>query len=197
MLLPLMVGALAQSTLGGLLDLLSVACDSTQAFLRKHWSDVCIQQTMYTLGPVEVELNVSAYRLWAAVKDMESLLPRVMPVLRASVEIEGDGGAGSIRYIKFPADVSTKIFSIERIDVMDDDTYTEVHTLIGGEIDRQYSFYRSTKTFTPVDIGLTVATWFVEYEPLDDSSAPEYPKQMFLAFIKAIEAYLVSHDDYA
>ncbi|OAE34730.1 hypothetical protein AXG93_700s1120 [Marchantia polymorpha subsp. ruderalis] len=194
---------------------------------------------MYTLGPVEVELNVSAYRLWAAVKDMESLLPRVMPVLRASVEIEGDGGAGSIRYIKFPAetsvtydsrerlmeperpeqdraeccqvlaqrchalrdskfwDVSTKIFSIERIDVMDDDTYTEVHTLIGGEIDRQYSFYRSTKTFTPVDIGLTVATWFVEYEPLDDSSAPEYPKQMFLAFIKAIEAYLVSHDDYA
>ncbi|CAM6090947.1 unnamed protein product [Calypogeia fissa] len=151
---------------------------------------------MYNYGPVCLEVNISVERIWAAMKDLKHILPKIMPIMRVAVDIEGDGGPGSIRIIKFPSGVSTKVFSIDRIDVLDDATYTEKHTLIGGEAEKPYAFYRTTMTFRAIDKMSTIVSWSVEYEPLDAFVVPEATKGMYIAAFKAMEAYLLCHDDY-
>lgn len=53
---------------------------------------------------VELEINVSADRAWAAVKDLPNVLPRLMPQLLQEVIItHGNGGVGSVREVRVPA----------------------------------------------------------------------------------------------
>lgn len=50
----------------------------------------------------ELELGVSAAAMWAAMKDQNTILPKLMPEAIASIEnVEGEGGPGSLRVVKF------------------------------------------------------------------------------------------------
>lgn len=50
----------------------------------------------------EVELEVSAATMWAAMKDQNEIFPKIMPEAVSSIEIvEGEGGPGSVRLVKF------------------------------------------------------------------------------------------------
>lgn len=53
---------------------------------------------------VELEMNVTADRAWAAVKDLPNVLPRLMPqLLQEVIFTQGNGEVGSVREVRVPA----------------------------------------------------------------------------------------------
>ncbi|BBN20412.1 hypothetical protein MPTK1_8g18890 [Marchantia polymorpha subsp. ruderalis] len=147
---------------------------------------------------VKKELNVSAERCWAALKDLPNVLPKIMPLFMVSVEmIKGTGGVGSVRVIKIPTGMRIVEYAVARIDLVDEKSKTEVHSIIGGEMrEKFYSFYRCTKTFAPHRDGKTsMVTWTVEYEPLTQGKA-EASKKAVEAILTQLEHYLMNCDDY-
>ncbi|CAM6090951.1 unnamed protein product [Calypogeia fissa] len=148
---------------------------------------------------VELEINVSADRAWAAVKDLPNVLPRLMPQLLQEVIItQGNGGVGSIREVRVPAGPFTRphLYAEAVIDVIDDTSRTEIHRIIGGKMRNFYSFYRCTKSFTPAKDGKScIATWTVEYEPVIQGKV-EASKQSVYAILYALEDFLLKNDAY-
>lgn len=148
---------------------------------------------------VELEMNVSADRAWAAVKDLPNVLPRLMPQLLQEVIItHGNGGVGSVREVRAPAGPFTRplVYAEAVIDVIDDSSRTEIHRIIGGRMKNYYSFYRCTKSFTPARDGKScIATWTVEYEPMIQGKV-EASKQSVYAILYSLEDYLSKNDAY-
>jgi len=46
---------------------------------------------------VEVKLPVPVHRIWSAAKQIQVLMPQILPDVFASCDLDGDGGPGSIR----------------------------------------------------------------------------------------------------
>lgn len=148
---------------------------------------------------VELEINVSAERAWAAVKDLPNVLPRLMPqLLQEVIFTQGNGGVGSVREVRVPAGPFTRphVYAEAVIDLIDDSSRTEIHRIIGGKMKNYYSFYRCTKSFTPAKDGKScIATWTVEYEPMIQGKV-EASKQSVYAILYSLEDYLSKNDAY-
>lgn len=46
---------------------------------------------------VEVKLSVPVHRIWSAAKQIQVLMPQILPDVFRSCEMDGDGGPGSMR----------------------------------------------------------------------------------------------------
>ncbi|EFJ08551.1 hypothetical protein SELMODRAFT_18100, partial [Selaginella moellendorffii] len=136
-----------------------------------------------------------ASRMYATLRDVHNLLPKIVPDFIKSYElVEGDGGVGTIRKITFGPLVSKEpTVATEKVLAVDDAAKSVTYSLIEGDLTKLYSqFVATTKYVDGADDGSSTAIWSVEYEPIGDSPAPEQAKEAVLGSMKAVEGYLLA-----
>ncbi|KAI5076526.1 hypothetical protein GOP47_0008591 [Adiantum capillus-veneris] len=141
-----------------------------------------------------IELKVPATTLWDTIKNPE-VVPKLMPEYVSSCEyLEGDGGVGSIRLMKFgPAVAHFVTFSKERIDAVDDSSKKLAYSVFEGELMNYFKSYKvSVELVQGVEDKGCTLNWSLEYEPINpDMPPPEISKEGAISTFKAVEAYLL------
>ncbi|MFQ6658776.1 hypothetical protein Gotur_027894, partial [Gossypium turneri] len=81
----------------------------------------------------EYSSTIPPARLFKAlILDSHNLIPKLMPLAIQSIEISGDGGAGTIRQINF-AEGSQVKFIKNRVDELDEKNFWFKYSLIEGD----------------------------------------------------------------
>ncbi|WVZ90684.1 hypothetical protein U9M48_036966 [Paspalum notatum var. saurae] len=149
----------------------------------------------------EYAVAVSADRLWkAALAGDTSALPKACAGFIDAVEVEGDGGPGSVSTLKLNPAVGVATFKT-RVLVRDAAArLLRSEVLEGGKVSAQLKSQVTEVKLEPAGEGACVARVTVDYEPLD-GAAPLPPEdqakltQGYLGLIKRVEAYLVANRD--
>ncbi|PHT47482.1 Major allergen Pru ar 1 [Capsicum baccatum] len=135
----------------------------------------------------------------ASIVDSHNLIPKLMPQVIKSIEVQGDGGAGSIKTINFPDGGNFK--SIKYcVDELNEDTYTYKYTLIEGEglVDNLEKITYDVKFEQSADGGsiskVTSSYYTVGDFKLKDEEI-KAGKEKVLAIFKAVEAYLLQNPE--
>eukprot|EP00249_Psilotum_nudum_P027099 c34403_g1_i1 orf=261-725(+) len=144
------------------------------------------------------DLKVPPAKLWETITARESVLPKLSPEIFASMEyIEGDGGVGTIRLVKFgPALESHQLtFSKEKLEVVDHATKTLAYSVVDGELLKLYKTYKITvKVDEGAEPSSSVVNWSLEYEAISpEIPAPQAATDGATNTFKAIEAYLLAN----
>eukprot|EP00249_Psilotum_nudum_P009155 c21741_g1_i1 orf=616-1227(-) len=149
----------------------------------------------------DIEVKVSAKRLWfALVKDSHNFLPKSLPDKIAGIEYEGPPNTpGSIRTVKFHKETHGVLHVKEKIEeINDEELYLKFSVLEGGF----GALFRHVKVALhfkdgPVP-GTAILHLKVEYEAIGEhQKPPEDGRERLIGDIKAIEAYLQTHNDYS
>eukprot|EP01018_Ginkgo_biloba_P028136 Gb_29597 [translate_table: standard] len=142
---------------------------------------------------------VDCKRLWKAIaKDGHNVFPKVLPGFIASVSVQGDGGVGSIRQIKFtPANKDFSYFN-ERIDEIDEENFVFKYTAVeGGQLGKTLSSAKFALKLVPNKEGGCVSTWTCHYDTLTGAADVEAKiqemKEGSLGLLKVVEGYLLSN----
>ncbi|KAG6541170.1 hypothetical protein Mapa_017467 [Marchantia paleacea] len=102
----------------------------------------------------EVELGVPAAVMWVALKDQNTVLPKLMPELVASIDIvEGEGGPGSVRLVKFGSMIPDGGFVKDRIVSLDVEGFTVVSEEVEGGHLAQFGFTKWLQTLKLISTG--------------------------------------------
>ncbi|OEL34091.1 hypothetical protein BAE44_0004890 [Dichanthelium oligosanthes] len=151
----------------------------------------------------EYALAVSAELLWKVMSfgdGKSTLLPKACEGLIDAVEVEGDGGAGSVTTIKFNAAMGEATVMKTRVVALDAATRVmRSEVLEGGKVRAQLKSQVLEMKMEDAGEGACVVKVTVEYERLDGAplAAEDQAKltQGYLALIKKMEAYLVAHPE--
>lgn len=145
-----------------------------------------------------MHLIVPPDQVWRAFKDLHNLLPRILPGFIDSASLlEGDGGVGSIREIKFGLVVPGQSYSKERIDVLDNEQRICSCSVLSGEMMENFSSYRTTWQFNPATGGQgTDVKWKIEYVPVGEHGSLDKFKDSALLMVKQIEGHLIATAEY-
>uniref|UniRef100_A0A2P2Q9M5 Major allergen Pru ar 1-like n=1 Tax=Rhizophora mucronata TaxID=61149 RepID=A0A2P2Q9M5_RHIMU len=82
----------------------------------------------------EYKSSVPASRMFKAiVLDSHVIIPKLLPQSMKCIEIEGDGGVGSVRVSKFPEGSPFKYMK-HRVEAIDSEKYYSKYTLFEGDI---------------------------------------------------------------
>ncbi|CAM6022718.1 unnamed protein product [Sphagnum balticum] len=132
-------------------------------------------------------LRCSVDAIWKACKNVDEVLPRVMPdYFQKSEYLEGNGGPGTLRLITMGPAVGHAKQVKERMDVIDEENKTLKYTMVDG--DPRYSSFGGMMKFTSgAEQGTSDAYWEVQYEPVGDMGPPEHVKAMVIKVFKALE----------
>ncbi|KAG6541167.1 hypothetical protein Mapa_017464 [Marchantia paleacea] len=147
---------------------------------------------------VEIELGVSASVMWAALKDQNTIFPKLMPEAIASIDIvEGEGGPGSVRVVKFGPMVPDGGYVKERIVSLDVEGYSVVSEEIEGGHLVQFGFTKWVQTLKLISSGENASKLHIsaEYEGGSEESiakSGEITKQGLKNTFKALEQYVKS-----
>ncbi|KAG5618721.1 hypothetical protein H5410_018545, partial [Solanum commersonii] len=126
----------------------------------------------------------------ASIVDSHNLIPKLMPQAIKSIEVQGDGGAGSIKTINFPDDGNFKSIKY-RVDELNEDTYTYKYTLIegGGLVDNLQKITYDVKFEQSTDGG-SISKVTSSYYTVGDFKLKEEEikagKEKVLAMFKAL-----------
>ncbi|XP_061369325.1 major allergen Pru ar 1-like [Gastrolobium bilobum] len=142
---------------------------------------------------------ISPTRLFKAlVLDAHNLIPKLLPQAVKSIElIQGDGGAGSIKQYNFVEGGQVKIVK-NRVDQMNEDTFTYNYTLIEGEAlkDKFASIAHEIK-FEATPDGGSINKITNKYYSKDDIELNEEEikvgKEKVLGIYKVVETYLLQN----
>ncbi|XP_015161736.1 major allergen Pru ar 1-like [Solanum tuberosum] len=135
----------------------------------------------------------------ASIVDSHNLIPKLMPQAIKSIEVQGDGGAGSIKTINFPDGGNFKSIKY-RVDELNEDTYTYKYTLIegGGLVDNLEKITYDVKFEQSTDGG-SISKVTSSYYTVGDFKLKEEEikagKEKVLAMFKAVEAYLLQNPE--
>ncbi|KAG6541171.1 hypothetical protein Mapa_017468 [Marchantia paleacea] len=146
----------------------------------------------------EVELEVSAATMWAAMKDQNTIFPKIMPQAVSSIEIvEGEGGPGSVRVVKFGPMVPEGGFVKERIVSLDIEGFSVVSEEVEGGHLVQFGFTKWVQTLKLIPTGDNTSKLLIsaEFEGGSDESVAksgEITKQGLTNTFKALEQYVKS-----
>ncbi|CAN6343257.1 unnamed protein product [Urochloa humidicola] len=149
----------------------------------------------------ECPVAVSADLLWKVVfsGDDTSILLKACTGIIDALDIEGDGGPGSVSTMKLnPASGDAKVFKT-RILARDAAAYTvrSEHVLEGGEMAAVLKSQVTEAKVVPAGESACVAKVTVEYECVNgEPLAPEDQAKLvqgYLGLIKKVEEYLVAH----
>ncbi|KAJ7566676.1 hypothetical protein O6H91_02G114200 [Diphasiastrum complanatum] len=148
----------------------------------------------------QVELKVPAKAIWKAFAvDGHLLLPKVVPQVISSVEIlEGDGGVGTVRLVKFGPAVPGIPTVKEKIETLDEEKLTiSIVGLEGGPLGTLVSSTKVTTSFGPgADAGTSIAHWCLEVVPIGEQPPPPAEaEQGAIHTLKALEGYLLSQNN--
>lgn len=143
-----------------------------------------------------VELNVSACRLWRALKDAPNFMPKAAPFFWSSWEVL-EGGVttvGSLILLTFnPAARGDLRIKVRITDFDDEEMYMTFESLLDS--DPLYRQMRVTISVDPAnEADMCMVTWSVFYEPVGNQGPPS--KESRHRLLKQMELYLLSHDDY-
>ncbi|KAM3380574.1 major allergen Pru ar 1 [Capsicum galapagoense] len=135
----------------------------------------------------------------ASIVDSHNLIPKLMPQVIKSIEVQGDGGAGSIKTINFPDGGNFK--SIKHcVDELNEDTYTYKYTLIEGEglVDNLEKITYDVR-FEQTAYGGSISKVTSSYYTVGDFKVKDEEikagKEKVLAMFKAVEAYLLQNPE--
>lgn len=143
----------------------------------------------------EVELEISAAALWDVLKDQEKILPKIIPEAIASIEtVEGEGGPGSIRLIKFGSMAPDGGYVKEKLVSLDLEGFTVVSEQIEGGHLAQFGFTKWVQTLKLIPTGdktskLHVTAVSEGGSEEDIAKATEQTKQGLTHTFKALEKY--------
>ncbi|WVZ90693.1 hypothetical protein U9M48_036974 [Paspalum notatum var. saurae] len=150
----------------------------------------------------ECAVAVPAERLWKAMSIKSSLLPKACAGYIDSVEVEGDGGVGSVTTVKFinPA-VGGEAMTVKTRVVALDDAARVIRSevLEGGKLGEGIKSQVNELKVEAAGEGASVVKIKVEYERLDGAAlSPEHQAKMaqsMLGAVKKVEAYLAANPD--
>ncbi|BBN13514.1 hypothetical protein MPTK1_6g04130 [Marchantia polymorpha subsp. ruderalis] len=148
----------------------------------------------------EVVLDLPAKRLWKALKDGNTLFPKIAPQVFASVDhVDGvEGEPGAVRRINFGPAAPAGSFVTEKFDSINYGEMTvSSFEVEGGHLREGFTSWESTMKLIPVGEDKVKVHFTFDYEgpgPVDASiaQAEEGSPQLF----KALEAYLLSNQEY-
>ncbi|MCO5559897.1 hypothetical protein L7F22_013501 [Adiantum nelumboides] len=145
-----------------------------------------------------IELKVPAASLWETIKD-PAVVPKLMPEYVSGCEyVEGDGGVGSLRLMKFgPAVAHFVTISKERIEAVDEAGKKLAYSVIEGELMNYFKLYKvSLEVVQGVGDHTCIVNWSLQYEPINpEMPPPEISKEGAIKTFKAVEAYLLNIND--
>ncbi|KAG6552216.1 hypothetical protein Mapa_006064 [Marchantia paleacea] len=146
------------------------------------------------------ELNVSAERLWAALKDSNRLFPQIAPNFIASIDhVAGVGGQpGAVRLIKFGPVSPKGTYVKEKTVSIDAATYTIITAEIeGGHLAQGFRKWWPTMTLIPVE-DKVVVEWTVSYEGGEDATEAiiDQTKDGILQLFEALDEHIVTSGEY-
>ncbi|PAN21344.1 hypothetical protein GQ55_3G432000 [Panicum hallii var. hallii] len=150
----------------------------------------------------ECAVAVAAERLWkAALADQEhAVLPKACAGYIESVEVEGDGGLGTVTTMRLnPAVGGAAAF---RSRLLARDAAARVvrsEVLEGGEVSARLRSQVTEVGVEPAGDGASVLKIAVEYETRDGAPLPPEDQakltQGYIGLIKKVEEYLVAHPE--
>lgn len=142
---------------------------------------------------VEMDLKVSAQKLWGAIQDFATLFPKIMPSHFKSIEVVGDGKVGTIFKIKYGEGTKGATHASERIEALDETNMTLTYTVIQGEILSIFKVFKPTMKVIPgADANSSKLSWNVEFEPGNATPPTEPIKETAISTFKAVEGYLLT-----
>ncbi|RLN30564.1 major allergen Api g 1, isoallergen 1-like [Panicum miliaceum] len=149
---------------------------------------------------LECPVAVSVELLWKVVFTGDvSIFTKACVGMIDAVEVDGDGGPGSVTTMKLnPAVGDAKVFKTR---LLSRDTAARVvkseMVFKGGELDGQFKSQVSEVKVVPAGEGASVVHMTVEYERVDGALLPPENEarigQGYLSLIKKVEEYLVAH----
>ncbi|OAE23739.1 hypothetical protein AXG93_4776s1230 [Marchantia polymorpha subsp. ruderalis] len=177
-------------------------CESVPAFSQAAaWNLLTNSTSSISTMPSfkhEVELEVSAATMWAAMKDQNEIFPKIMPEAVSSIEIvEGEGGPGSVRLVKFGPMVPEGGFVKERIVSLDIEGFSVVSEEVEGGHLVQFGFTKWVQTLKLISTGNNSSKLVIsaEFEGASEENAAksgEITKQGLTHTFKALEQYVKS-----
>ncbi|XP_016449281.1 major strawberry allergen Fra a 1-2-like [Nicotiana tabacum] len=135
----------------------------------------------------------------ASIIDSHYLIPKLMPQAISSIEVQGDGGAGSIKTINFPE--GGKFKSIKyRVDELNEETYTYKYTLVGGDglVDNLEKISYDVKFEQSTDggsISKVTSTYYTVGDFKLNEEEIKAGKEKVSAMFKVVEAYLLQNPE--
>ncbi|KAL3506003.1 hypothetical protein ACH5RR_031385 [Cinchona calisaya] len=135
----------------------------------------------------------------ASIVDSHNLIPKLMPQAIKSIEIQGNGGAGSIKQINFAE--GSHFGSLKyHIDELNEETYTYKYTLIeGGALTDKLEKITYEVKFEPTPEGGSISKVTSKYYTKDDFTLNDDEikagKEKVLGMYKVVEAYLLQNLD--
>ncbi|XP_059630414.1 major strawberry allergen Fra a 1.07-like [Cornus florida] len=136
----------------------------------------------------------------ASILDSHNLIPKLMPQAIKSIDIQGNGGAGSIKQINFAEGYTLHCLKY-RIDELNEETFTYNYTLIEGDasMDKQIESISYEVKLELSPNGGTVSKMTSKYYTKGDVELSEESikagKEKATGMYKVVEAYLLQNPD--
>jgi hypothetical protein len=138
-----------------------------------------------TLSHTE-SLNIAAEDAWECCKHSDKILPDLLPEYFSGSEIlEGNGGPGTLRVLKFGPAIPQAGAAKERLDKVDEATKTLSYTVVEG--DPRYTNFSADVHFESTGEKTSTATWTAKYDPVGEAGPPEHIKSISILMFKTFE----------
>lgn len=116
---------------------------------------------------LELKLPVPVHRIWCAAKQIQVLMPQILPDVFTSCDLDGDGGPGSIRVYHCGPAIQEGFTIRERIDEIDESLHSISYSVLEG--DPRYKSMRATIRYITSEDGATCTANFKAEYVIDDS----------------------------
>ncbi|KAL6519859.1 hypothetical protein OROMI_032753 [Orobanche minor] len=150
---------------------------------------------------MENKSSIPAARMFkAAVLDLDTLIPKIMPQAIEKIEIlEGDGGVGTVKIVHFGEGSPFKTVK-QRVDAIDAENLTYSYSIIGGDaLGGVLESITNHTRIVPSDDGGCVCKNTSVYQAKDgvelDEEKIKVGTEKALMMFKAIEGYLLANRD--
>nr|GLL42803.1 S-norcoclaurine synthase 1-like [Ipomoea trifida] len=146
----------------------------------------------------EIEVKAPAAEAWKVYSTLQlaKLIVEMCPDLLEKFEVvEGDGGAGTILKLSFPASTPMFTHSKEKFTVVDDEKRVkEVEVIEGGYLNLGFTLYRVRLEVIEKDERTCITKTTIEYEVKEESAANAsfVSIQSFVAIMNAVATYLTT-----
>ncbi|GMI80143.1 MLP-like protein 423 [Hibiscus trionum] len=135
----------------------------------------------------------------ALIVDSHNLIPKLMPLAIKSIEITGDGGAGSTRQINFAEGNQVKYMK-NRVDELDEKNFSFKYSMIegNGTMDKLEKITYEVKFETTPDGGSKskmTSTYYTKGDFELTEEEVKAGKEKALAMYKAVEGYLLQNPE--
>lgn len=138
----------------------------------------------------KVPLTMCVEEMWPALKNAVNIIAQHCPQFIQSCELlQGDGGLGSIRLVKFGPASGLVTFAKEEIVEMDEEKMVLTYLLLEGDLKKQFKVFKPSISLEKVvssasaksleqkevfgDQYETLATWKLEYEIEEGMPPPQ------------------------